>query len=378
VATRNSIFIVAGRLGKNLIVSKTLPVIASGFFSHIYIFSEEVGKDLTGAEYIILPAFVRGLRPVLLKKIIRIIYEPLQLIFYAWRLRPAIIHGYYSLPKGLNSLIASKLSRSRCVISIIGGKEEIDTSFFIKRFSRPLIIWLLKKSDYITTKGRKDNEYLLRFGVKEEKICIFNGAIDTGRFCYHGEDKDIDILFAGYFDEFKGPQRALEIIQRVSKELPDIRTLFIGDGPLYQSIQDKTINLGLSKNITFAGYVDDSENYFKRSHILIFPSANEGLSTAMLEAMACRCVPITSDVGNQTEAALHEYNSIVITDYNDVQSFSEQAIRLLRNRRLKDRLAENSERTILSKYTPDSQGMICQRFYSLLTNGKTFPVLNEF
>ena len=303
MAGRKSIFLVVGRLGKNLVASKALPVVSCGIFSNIYIFSEEPGLAVDGVKYIILPGFVRHIMPGFLKRIIRIIYEPLQLTFYAWRFRPAIIHGFYSYPKGLNSLIASKLSGSKCIISVIGSREEIERSFFIKRYSRPLIMWFLKKAHHVTTKGRKDNEYLLRHGFKEEKISVFNGAIDTKRFCYQGEEKDIDLLFAGYFDEYKGPQRALEIIHRVSEELPGIRALFIGKGPLYHSITERANELGLSENITFAGYVNDAENYFKRSHILLFPSANEGLSTAMLEAMACRCVTITSDVGNQTEAA---------------------------------------------------------------------------
>ena len=364
---RDSIFIVVGRLGKNLIVSKTLPVIACKVFSHIYIFSEEAGIEIDGANYIILPEFIRQIKPIFLKRIVRIIYEPLQLIFYALRLRPAIIHGYYSIPKGLNSLIASKLSGSKCIISIIGGREEIETTFFIHRFSRPLIIWLLKKADFITTKGRKDNEYLLQYGIKEEKISTFNGAIDTVRFSWQGENRDIDLLFAGNFDKFKGPQRALEIIHRVSEELPDIRAIFIGNGPLYKSIRDNVIKLRLSANITFTGHVNDSENYFKRSRILIFPSSNEGLSSAMLEAMSCRCVPITSDVGNQTEAAIHEYNSIVVSDFNDMKGFSENAIKLLNDINQLKRLADNAEKTIISKYSPEAQGQLCYQFYSLLS-----------
>jgi glycosyltransferase involved in cell wall biosynthesis len=218
----------------------------------------------------------------------------------------------------------------------------------------------------LLSKGKKDNEYLLRYGFKEEKISIFNGAIDINRFCYRGENKNIDLLFAGYFDEYKGPQRALEIIRQVKTVFPEIRAVFIGKGPLYESIVSKSSELGLSGNITFAGYVDDSENYFKRSRILIFPSANEGLSSAMLEAMACRCVPVTSNVGNQTEAAFDGYNSIVIADCNDIAGFSVTAIRLLNDKNLLNHLAENAEKTILEKYTPEEQGRICKQFYSLL------------
>lgn len=366
MARRNSLFIVVGRLGPNLVVSKALPAISSRIFDRVIIFSENQGLPVIGAEYITLPAFIRKMKPVLARKLFRIIYEPLQLTFYAWRYRPAVIHGYYSLPKGLNGLIAAKLSGSRCIISIIGSKEEIERSFFIKRYSRRFIMWYLRKADHLTTKGRKDNEYLSNYGFDEARISIFNGAIDTNRFCYEEEEKDIDILFAGYFDEFKGPQRALEILAKVKSVKPGIRSVFIGQGPLFESMVEKAASLGLSGTITFAGQVNDAENYFKRSGILLFPSSNEGLSTAMLEAMACGCIPVTSDVGNQTEAAKNEYNSLVIPDYHDMDAFAGNIIRLLENKELMKTLSDNAQKTIHAKYTPEEQGKICKLFYSQL------------
>ena len=359
-------FIVVGRLGKNLVISKTMPVIESGLFSHIYVFSEEAGIALEKVKYITLPAWLIRLRPKFFKKIIRLFYEPLQLIHHARRLRPAIIHGYYSIPKGLNSLIASKFSGSKCVVSLIGGKEEIERSFFIKPFSRPFILWLLRKADHITTKGRKDNKYLMEYGFSEDRISIFNGAIDVNRFKYDNEEKDIDILFAGYFDQFKGPQRALLIIHKVISELPEIKVVFIGNGPLYNEIISKTSDLGLEKKISFKGFVTDPENYLKRARILIFPSANEGLSTAMLEAMACRCVPILSDVGNQTEAAIHEYNSLVIKDYQDIAGFTGHAVKLLKDPVKWESLALNAEKTVKEKYSVSVQSRICSQFYQTL------------
>ena len=86
----------------------------------------------------------------------------------------------------------------------------------------------------------------------------------------------------------------------------------------------------------------------------------------MLEAMGCRCVPVTSDVGNQTEAAVNEYNSIVIADYNDLKGFSSQVIRLLNNKILLSKFTKNAEKTIHNKYSPEVQGQICKSFYSSL------------
>jgi glycosyltransferase involved in cell wall biosynthesis len=363
---KSILFIVVGRLGKNLVISKVLPVISTGLFTKIYVFREETGIEISGVNYITLPFIIRSIRSNFIRGIFRAFYEPIQLILYALYFRPAIIHGYYTIPKGINSLIASKFSGSQNIISIIGGKEEIETAFFIKRYSKSFIIWFLKKADHITTKGIKDNRYLQNMGISCAKISIYNGAIDIQRFKYREEDKDIDLLFAGYFDEFKGPQRALEIIHLVSKQFSGVRSVFIGNGPMYKVVKKQSENYGLSSNVKFVGFVDDIENFYKRARILIFPSANEGLSTAMLEAMACRCVPITSDVGNQTEAAIHEYNALVVPNYEDIASFSKYALTLLKNPYLLSSLADNAVKTIQEKYSPISQGKACFKFYSSL------------
>ena len=95
---------------------------------------------------------------------------------------------------------------------------------------------MLKKAQHVTTKGKKDNEYLFRFGVNENKTSVFNGVIRSeNRFECNGELKDIDILFAGVFDKFrKGPQRALSVIQNVITQFPEIRAVFIGKGPFIE------------------------------------------------------------------------------------------------------------------------------------------------
>jgi hypothetical protein len=52
-----------------------------------------------------------------------------------------------------------------------------------------------------------------------------------------------------------------------------------------------------------------------------------------------------------------------------MQSFSENAIRLLNDKKQLNRLAGNAEKTILSKYTPEAQGQLCKQFYLQLTRG---------
>jgi glycosyltransferase involved in cell wall biosynthesis len=352
------IFIVAGRLGKNLILSKILPLAELRYFDRIIIFSEEPGLKTEYTEYICLPVVITKCRIRFLKKIFRITFEPLQLIYYAYKYKPGYINGIYTNPKGLNSWIASKLTGSRCIISVIGGQPEIETSFFFKKISVGLNLFLLKRSFRVFTKGKIDNRYLINKGVEREKLVIFNGAVDINRFCYRNEIKDIDIIYLGYFDDNKGPDRFINICRKILSENRIINVFMLGTGPLFL-VMSKYINeIGLSGVIKLMGKKNDVESYLKRSKVLILPSRSEGLSTAMLEAMACGCVPVASDVGNNSEAAHHGINSFLVKDYGDINEYSKCVLQLLTNTLLWQELSGNAINTIINEYSPKAQAKI--------------------
>lgn len=316
-------FIVVGRMGKSLTWSKAEPFSVNQSVGRIFIFRETEAFPLPKTVYITLPVWIRGLRPRFLYKGVRLIAEPVQLLYNAIKLRPDIINGYHLIPKGINSLIAARLTRSKCIISLIGGTVEIDTYSRFKWFLKRLNLWALRKTDLITTKGSVVNAYLNEHNIPSSKILTYNGAIDTRKFCHDpSKTKDIDVLFVGTFRKLKGPDRVLHMLALLKKVFPSIRACFIGDGYLYNSCVDLVKFLGISENVSFPGQIDDPAVYFQRSKILVMPSRSEGLPTAMLEAMACGCVPVISDVGNIHDVAIHADNAFLIDDYKDTKSFA--------------------------------------------------------
>jgi glycosyltransferase involved in cell wall biosynthesis len=358
------VFIVVGRLGKNLIVSKVLPFIELNYFKRIIVFSEDPGIEIKSIEYICLPKYIQKCRVKILKNIFRIIYEPGQLIYFALKLKPEYINGVYTNPKGINSFIASTLSGSRCITSVIGGQPEIETSFYIKGFSVLLNMFFLKRCYKIFTKGHKDNEFLLNKGVDPNKLVIFNGAVDIKRYFYKNEIKDIDLIYVGYFDENKGPDRFIDICRKIFKEKNRLNAYMLGSGPLFQVMVKYIEKINLKSCIKMTGAVTDVEYYLKRAKIFILPSKSEGLSTAMLEAMSCGCVPVLSDVGNNGEAALHGINSFLVKNYNDIEEYSLHISRLLADNDLWQRISHCAIKTINEKYSPGAQSKALEKIFN--------------
>ena len=350
------VFILVGRLGKSLVYSKVAPIKRCFKDCQVYIFREKEGFEIPGCQYICLPRWTEKIRGKVFRRILRNIIEPLQIIRFATKFKPQLIVGVSIVPKGYYTLIASWFGRSKSLINIIGNVVEIETYLPLSKFWKKLNIRTLKKVGAIATKGEKVNQYLVDNGINPNKIFTYNGFIDTTVFNQKETKlKPIDILFVGTFRPLKGPDRVLEIVRRLSIKIPGIKAAFLGDGEMLTGIKEMAKNYELIKNFTFPGSVEHPEEYFKKSKILLMPSVSEGLPTAMLEAMACLCVPVISDVGNISDAAYHGENSYLVPDFNDLNSFSSYAYELLTNADLRQKMAKLGYRTVIEKYTIDKQ-----------------------
>jgi glycosyltransferase involved in cell wall biosynthesis len=355
-----TVFLVVGRLPHSLIRSKAEPLLASGKIDRLLIFSQERGFPIDGARYVELPKVWREISWKPLKKVCCLLYEPMQLFWYSMLMRPDFINGVGLKPKGLNSFVVSFLLRRKCILSVIGGPVEIPgysrLAFLWKRWN----LFMLRHCSVVTTTGKTVSGYLSRQGVNSGKIFEMAGSIDTAMFKPdRKQERDIDILFVGTFRRLKGPDRVLEVVARLKPVLNHVKACFLGDGKLFGDIRRRVTEMGLSDNVTLEGHKKQTVDYFQRARVLIMPSSSEGLSKAMLEAMACGCVPIVSNVGNMTDAAHHQKTAMVVDDYRDIVTFSRYALQLLTDTKLREEMAVKARRVVTRRYSIAVQGKIC-------------------
>ncbi len=358
------IFIVLGRLAQSLSVSKVNPFLSIDK-TKLYIFSQ---NKINGLQNINQNIDIVGLPKKftsnkIIIRYIRWFYEPLQLFSYVIKYKPQIIIGFYTLPKGFNTFIVSKITNTKAAIAVLGGKHEIEKKYMkFPKLWEKLNLYMLSRVDYVFTKGQKDIDFLVKKGVKKNRILIYNGSIDIIKYYSDSNtNKNIDLIFAGTFYELKGPDRFVNIVGELKHEFGNIRAVMLGDGKMKDEITELIKQKELNENIELPGYISNTNEYMQKSKIFVQPSRTEGLSTAMLEAMACGCIPIVSNVGNQTEAAIHEYNSMVVDDYLDINTYAKYIKRILLDEGFKKTLSENAVTTIKDKYTPEKQAEILQK-----------------
>jgi glycosyltransferase involved in cell wall biosynthesis len=149
------------------------------------------------------------------------------------------------------------------------------------------------------------------------------------------------IIFVGRLSKEKG----IESLIQLSDILPkDIHLVIVGLGPLENLI--KKISQTHS-NIEYLGYLpkNDVIPLIRGSFALIQPSFAEGISTTILEAMACKIPVIASNVGGNKELVIDNKNGFLINP-QDVDELNKKIIQLSEDNKLVEIFGKKSSELI--------------------------------
>lgn len=103
------------------------------------------------------------------------------------------------------------------------------------------------------------------------------------------------ILYVGRFEEGKNIEHLVDALSLVAASEP-VSAVLAGDGPSLPAIRQRIERLGISDRVILPGFVSDAWAMMKRADAFAFLSAFEGLPNVVLEAMACGCPLVVSDI----------------------------------------------------------------------------------
>jgi glycosyltransferase involved in cell wall biosynthesis len=116
-------------------------------------------------------------------------------------------------------------------------------------------------------------------------------------------DQDFLIVSHGRMAAGKGIESTLQAIASVpSIGGRNLHAVFVGDGPRRIAYMEMAQRLELASRVLFTGFRRDVPDFLAASDLVVLPSQREGMSIALLEAMAMGCRIVAGDIGSNREA----------------------------------------------------------------------------
>jgi glycosyltransferase involved in cell wall biosynthesis len=120
------------------------------------------------------------------------------------------------------------------------------------------------------------------------------------------------IILVGTLREVKGHRYMIQAMPALVSQHPNIQTLFVGDGELKEELQAQVATLNLGAHIRFLGNRQDVPELLAASDLFVLPSLWEGLSMALLEAMATGLPIVASAVSGTVQVIVPDETGLLV------------------------------------------------------------------
>jgi len=110
----------------------------------------------------------------------------------------------------------------------------------------------------------------------------------------------------------KGLQHLVEAAALVPDVHSRLRFVIVGDGKCRESLENQVHERGLEECFQFVVFQNQVKAYLNSFDLFVLPSLSEGLSSAILNAMASSLPVIATEVGGIPELIIHGENGLLV------------------------------------------------------------------
>lgn len=228
-------------------------------------------------------------------------------------------------------------------------------------------------ADHLIALSKRDVELYRKIGVRDEKISVIPPGI---RDVFYQKEFDLSLrnklngdpllLSVGELSWIKSQSIQIKALSQILKKKPSAKLFIVGrDRTELVNLKLLCAKLGIEKNVFFLGSIDDQTlySYMHACDVLIHTSLAEGLSTVLLEAMACGLPFVTTPAGGNGYLS-EETGAGVIVPFEDETKLAATIISLVDDKRNLKLLADNGKNMSLQF----AWNRIFERIYKIYSN----------
>ncbi|NLJ73495.1 MAG: glycosyltransferase family 4 protein [Firmicutes bacterium] len=185
--------------------------------------------------------------------------------------------------------------------------------------------WVLNGIDQIISVSDAVREQLIQY-VPERRVVTIRNGIATSQFTGHSREGALELLgihgqaqvigTVARLISAKGLTTLLEGVSLVSRLLPNLHLVIVGEGPERTMFEGYGQALGLGERVHFLGWRDDVPQLMAGWDCFVLPSFSEGFSLSVLEAMAAKLPVVVSDLPAMREAVVPNKSGFLVQPGN--------------------------------------------------------------
>jgi glycosyltransferase involved in cell wall biosynthesis len=317
-----------------------------------------------------------------------------------WRLRHHydILHAFQLTPPAPVAVLVGKITQKPVILNIsshgpsnkpgFGPGNKPDTQphlgdingIYDRSLGGDAIVNFLRKSNaFYQVLSSRSISYLTSHGFRAEQIVRIPNGVDTETFRpaaergFDAEKPARDLICVARLEHAKGIDVLLHAWGRLMHEPADWQTYLkprlrlVGAGSYRPQLECLVTELGIQHSVEFLGERTEIIDLLQHAWGFILPSRWEGMSNALLEAMACGLPCVSTRVSGSEDIISDGVNGLLVEPEQPAE-MAQALCRIITDADLAQRLGQNGRATVLGEYQLSAVVEQClQLYHRLLT-----------
>jgi glycosyltransferase involved in cell wall biosynthesis len=273
------------------------------------------------------------------------------------RIRPDVLHAFSLFSPATTALLARRLCDAPVVVKVLRGGSHGDLVKLRRgRLGEARMALLRRQVSAFIAISREIDSELAQAGVPAARRPFIPNGVDTARFAplppaaraalrrTLGLGPEPVVVFTGRLNAEKHVGLLVELWPAIRAHLPDATLLLVGTG-----YQEAELRARAGAGIRFTGRVDDVAPFLRAADVFVLPSAAEGLSNALLEAMSTGVVPLATAVGGALDLIEDGRNGALVPP-GDAAALRERLLALLTHEGERQEMGRRARARVVREY----------------------------
>ncbi len=359
---------------ENWIRAHLIPLARADAIGEIDLVVDKVWFDVPKVNYICPPGWMR-------RWLGRSGSRVLLVFLTAFKRRPDWLIGYHIMPNALACLVAGALFGGKTGFQLTGGPVQIvgggvyGANSLLSKIGhesallQSLLFSLVKHFNVIVVRGSRARDFIHDEKLGEHSL-IITGSVDTDGVLPVEQQHDCDLVCVSRLIKTKNVDYLVRIVAAMAKEEPNVLVRIIGDGPERPNLHKLAEDLEIADKVVFHGHIDDVGRYLSKAKMFILPSATEGMSIAILEAMSYGLPVACMPIGDLPDAVIDNKTGLLL-DQNNPQAAAAKLLAALRDDPSLQEMGAAARNRVVQQF---SIGAITQRWDGFFRGRSLDPV----